>query len=55
MRIRLIRHATLVVEYAGKRLLVDPMLDDAERARRSKTHRIRGTTRWSPCRCPPRT
>ena len=29
MRLRLIRHATLVVEYKGKRLLVDPMLDDA--------------------------
>jgi L-ascorbate metabolism protein UlaG (beta-lactamase superfamily) len=29
MRIRLIRHATLIVEYAGRRLLVDPMLDDA--------------------------
>jgi L-ascorbate metabolism protein UlaG (beta-lactamase superfamily) len=29
MRLRLIRHATLVVEYAGRRLLVDPMLDDA--------------------------
>jgi L-ascorbate metabolism protein UlaG (beta-lactamase superfamily) len=26
MKIRLIRHATLVVEYAGKRILVDPML-----------------------------
>ena len=29
MRLRLIRHATLVVEYAGRRLLVDPMLDAA--------------------------
>ena len=29
MRLRLIRHATLVVECAGRRLLVDPMLDDA--------------------------
>src|SRR5262245_33954286 len=29
MHLRLIRHATLVVEYAGRRLLVDPMLDDA--------------------------
>jgi L-ascorbate metabolism protein UlaG (beta-lactamase superfamily) len=29
MRLRLIRHATLALEYAGKRLLVDPMLDDA--------------------------
>ena len=28
MRVRLIRHATLVVEYAGRRLLIDPMLDD---------------------------
>lgn len=28
MRLRLIRHATLIVEYAGKRLLVDPMLSD---------------------------
>jgi L-ascorbate metabolism protein UlaG (beta-lactamase superfamily) len=28
MRLRLIRHATLVVEYGGCRLLVDPMLDD---------------------------
>ena len=29
MRLQLIRHATLVVEYTGKRWLVDPMLDDA--------------------------
>jgi len=29
MRLRLIRHATLVVEYGGRRLLVDPMLDGA--------------------------
>jgi L-ascorbate metabolism protein UlaG (beta-lactamase superfamily) len=29
MRLRLIRHATLVVEYGERRLLVDPMLDDA--------------------------
>jgi L-ascorbate metabolism protein UlaG (beta-lactamase superfamily) len=29
MRLRLIRHATLAVEYNGHRLLVDPMLDDA--------------------------
>jgi L-ascorbate metabolism protein UlaG (beta-lactamase superfamily) len=29
MRLRLIRHATLLVEYGGHRLLVDPMLDDA--------------------------
>lgn len=28
MRLRLIRHATLIVEYAGHRLIVDPMLDD---------------------------
>lgn len=28
MRLRLIRHATLVVEYHGRKLLVDPMLDD---------------------------
>ena len=28
MRLRLIRHATLVVEYGGKTFLVDPMLDD---------------------------
>lgn len=28
MRLRLIRHATLIVEYAGHTLLVDPMLDD---------------------------
>src|SRR4051794_22741487 len=27
MRLRLIRHATLLVEMAGRRLLVDPMLD----------------------------
>jgi len=30
MRLRLIRHATLLLEYSGRRLLVDPMLDDAE-------------------------
>jgi len=30
MRLRLIRHATLTVEYSGHTLLVDPMLDDAE-------------------------
>ena len=29
MRLRLIRHATLFVEYAGHTFLVDPMLDDA--------------------------
>lgn len=29
MRLRLIRHATLVVEFAGRRLLVDPMLAGA--------------------------
>jgi len=28
MRLRLIRHATLVVEYCGHTFLVDPMLDD---------------------------
>lgn len=30
MRLRLIRHATLLVEYGGRRILADPMLDDAE-------------------------
>lgn len=29
MRLRLIRHATLLVELAGRRLLIDPMLDPA--------------------------
>jgi L-ascorbate metabolism protein UlaG (beta-lactamase superfamily) len=29
VRITLVRHATLIVETAGRRLLVDPMLDDA--------------------------
>ena len=29
MKLRLIRHATLLVEYNGQRILVDPMLDDA--------------------------
>lgn len=29
LRLRLIRHATLVVEYDGHTILVDPMLDDA--------------------------
>jgi L-ascorbate metabolism protein UlaG (beta-lactamase superfamily) len=29
MRLRLIRHATLIVEYGGRKLIVDPMLDDA--------------------------
>jgi len=29
MRLRLVRHATLVVEYGSRRLIVDPMLDDA--------------------------
>jgi len=29
VRITLVRHATLVVEIAGRLLLVDPMLDDA--------------------------
>jgi L-ascorbate metabolism protein UlaG (beta-lactamase superfamily) len=28
MRLRLLRHATLVIEYAGRRLLVDPMLSE---------------------------
>jgi L-ascorbate metabolism protein UlaG (beta-lactamase superfamily) len=30
MRLRLIRHATLELDYAGRRLLLDPMLDPAE-------------------------
>jgi L-ascorbate metabolism protein UlaG (beta-lactamase superfamily) len=29
MRLRLIRHATLIVEYSSHKFLVDPMLDDA--------------------------
>jgi L-ascorbate metabolism protein UlaG (beta-lactamase superfamily) len=29
MHLRLIRHATLLVEYNGRKLMVDPMLDDA--------------------------
>ena len=29
MQIQLVRHATLLLEYAGMRLLVDPMLSDA--------------------------
>lgn len=29
MRLRLIRHATLIVEYGGRTLLVDPMLSEA--------------------------
>jgi L-ascorbate metabolism protein UlaG (beta-lactamase superfamily) len=29
MRFRLVRHATLVVQYSEHRILVDPMLDDA--------------------------
>lgn len=29
MRLRLVRHATLLVEYGGHRIIVDPMLDDA--------------------------
>jgi L-ascorbate metabolism protein UlaG (beta-lactamase superfamily) len=29
MRLRLIRHATLLLEYAGRKLLIDPMLDEA--------------------------
>src|SRR5712691_10265092 len=29
MRLRIIRHATLIVEYNGHKVLVDPMLDDA--------------------------
>jgi L-ascorbate metabolism protein UlaG (beta-lactamase superfamily) len=29
MRLRLIRHATLIVEYNGHMLMVDPMLDDS--------------------------
>ncbi|HZQ22435.1 MAG TPA: MBL fold metallo-hydrolase [Terriglobales bacterium] len=28
MHLRLIRHATLIVDYAGQKILVDPMLDD---------------------------
>jgi L-ascorbate metabolism protein UlaG (beta-lactamase superfamily) len=30
MRLRLVRHATLFVEYNNHKLIVDPMLDDAE-------------------------
>jgi L-ascorbate metabolism protein UlaG (beta-lactamase superfamily) len=29
MRLRLVRHATLLIEYNGHKILVDPMLDDA--------------------------
>ena len=29
MRLRLLRHATLALQYAGRRLLLDPMLGDA--------------------------
>src|SRR6185312_6615177 len=29
MRIQLVRHATLLLDYAGMRILVDPMLSDA--------------------------
>lgn len=29
MRLRLIRHATLIIEYNGHKVIVDPMLDDA--------------------------
>ena len=29
MRLRQVRHATLIVEYGGRKLMVDPMLDDA--------------------------
>jgi L-ascorbate metabolism protein UlaG (beta-lactamase superfamily) len=29
MRLRLVRHATLLLEYGGRWLMVDPMLDDA--------------------------
>ena len=29
MRLQLVRHATLIVEYNGQKILVDPMLDDA--------------------------
>ena len=29
MRIRLVRHATLILDYAGHTILVDPMLDEA--------------------------
>jgi L-ascorbate metabolism protein UlaG (beta-lactamase superfamily) len=29
MRLRLVRHVTLIVEYSGHKLLVDPMLSDA--------------------------
>ena len=29
MRLRLIRHATLVIEFGGRKLIVDPMLDAA--------------------------
>jgi L-ascorbate metabolism protein UlaG (beta-lactamase superfamily) len=30
MRVRLLRHATLLIEYAGRRLLLDPMFSPAE-------------------------
>jgi L-ascorbate metabolism protein UlaG (beta-lactamase superfamily) len=29
MKLQLVRHATLIVEYNGQKILVDPMLDDA--------------------------
>jgi L-ascorbate metabolism protein UlaG (beta-lactamase superfamily) len=29
MRLRLIRHATLIIEFSGRTIIVDPMLDDA--------------------------
>ena len=50
MRLRLIRHTTLAIEYNGHNLLVDPMLDDAKLGGRCRIRRTSERIRWSDCR-----
>ena len=55
MRLTLVRNATLIVELGGKRVLVDPALDDAGARPPIETRRTLCPTRPCPCRCRPRT
>ena len=52
MILTLVRHATLVLEYAGRRLLVDPMLGEPGSAPPVENRRTSGPTRLFRCRCP---
>lgn len=51
MKIQQIRNATIIIEYAGKRFLVDPMLGGKDRLLHSRSLTIRScATRSTTCR-----